>query len=116
MIFLACLTYLTNNKQSNWGQTMKINDLVIFLLASAFILITTTASDACTRAVYLGSDNVVITGRSMDWCEDMHSNLWLFPRGIERNGAAGKNSITWASKFGSVIVSSYEARYRRWYE
>jgi len=26
-----------------------------------------TPSDACTRAVYLGPDNMVVTGRTMDW-------------------------------------------------
>lgn len=64
---------------------------------------------ACTRAVYIGSDNVVITGRSMDWAEDMRSNLWSFPRGVKRDGAAGPKSIKWAAKYGSVAVSSYEA-------
>ncbi len=66
-------------------------------------------SKACTRAVYLGSDGVVITGRSMDWAEDMQSNLWLFPRGLKHDGAAGSESNKWVSKYGSLIVSSYEA-------
>lgn len=57
---------------------------------------------ACTRAVYLGPDSTVITGRSMDWKSDMDSNLWAFPQGIERDGAAGTNSIQWVSKYGSV--------------
>ncbi len=66
-------------------------------------------ASACTRAVYIGSDNVVITGRSMDWEEDMQSNLWSFPRGVKRDGAAGPKSIKWTAKYGSVVVSSYEA-------
>jgi choloylglycine hydrolase len=57
---------------------------------------------ACTRAVYLGTENLVITGRSMDWLSDMSTNLWAFPKGIERDGAAGANSIRWTSKYGSV--------------
>jgi choloylglycine hydrolase len=57
---------------------------------------------ACTRAVYLGSKDLVVTGRSMDWLNDMSTNLWAFPRGIERYGAAGSNSIRWTSKYGSV--------------
>ncbi len=65
-------------------------------------------ADACTRAVYLGSDDVVITGRSMDWAEDMRSNLWAFPRGMARDGAAGPDSPKWVSKYGSVIVSGYD--------
>lgn len=57
---------------------------------------------ACTRAVYLGPDNTIVTGRTMDWFSDMSSNLWAFPRGIERDGAAGPNSMRWTSKYGSV--------------
>ena len=63
---------------------------------------------ACTRAVYLGGDDLVITGRSMDWKEDMKSNLWVFPAGMERNGAAGPNTPVWVSKYGSVTVSAYD--------
>jgi len=32
---------------------------------------------ACTRAVYIGPDNMVITGRTMDWKEDIQSNLFF---------------------------------------
>jgi choloylglycine hydrolase len=62
----------------------------------------------CTRAVYIGSDGLVITGRSMDWQEDMRSNLWALPRGASRSGAAGPNSISWVSKYGSLVVSGYD--------
>ncbi|MDP3559649.1 MAG: linear amide C-N hydrolase [Legionellaceae bacterium] len=64
--------------------------------------------EACTRAVYLGSDNLVMTGRSMDWEENMHSSMWVFPRGIQRQGLAGPTSPQWISKYGSVVVSVYD--------
>jgi len=51
----------------------------------------------------------VLTGRNMDWREDMSSNLWVFPAGMKRNGAAGPKSAEWTSKYGSVVVSGYEA-------
>jgi penicillin V acylase-like amidase (Ntn superfamily) len=76
------------------------------LAASAIAL---APAEACTRAVYLGSEGVVITGRSMDWSEDMQSNLWAFPAGMKRDGAAGANSPAWVAKYGSLIVSGYEA-------
>ncbi len=63
---------------------------------------------ACTRVLYQGENNTVITARSMDWVEDIRSNLWLLPRGIKRNGNAGTNSIQWVSKYGSVITSGYD--------
>jgi penicillin V acylase-like amidase (Ntn superfamily) len=64
---------------------------------------------ACTRALYVGEDGLVITGRSMDWGEDMYSNLWVFPRGMSRDGASGPNTIKWTSKYGSLAVSGYDA-------
>jgi penicillin V acylase-like amidase (Ntn superfamily) len=63
----------------------------------------------CTRTLYVGADNTVITGRNMDWSEDLASNVWAFPAGIRRDGAAGPTSIQWTSKHGSVVVSGYEA-------
>src|SRR5262245_49214477 len=80
-------------------------------LAMVLSLVTTFAGPAetCTRALYIGEDGLVITGRSMDWGEDVHSNLWVFPRGMERNGAAGPNSLKWTSKYGSLGVSAYES-------
>lgn len=63
---------------------------------------------ACTRVVYQGPNNTVITARSMDWKEEIPANLWVLPRGMERNGEVGANSISWKSKYGSVITSSWD--------
>lgn len=65
-------------------------------------------SNACTRIVYQGPNNTILTARSMDWKEDCQSNLWIFPRGMERNGEIGKNPLRWTSKYGSVVTSAYE--------
>jgi penicillin V acylase-like amidase (Ntn superfamily) len=87
-----------------------------WMLGVTWLLIATLAGlagqpiRACTRAVYHGSNGLVITGRSMDWIEDMHTNLWVLPRGMERHGGLGpEKSITWRSRYGSVIASGYEA-------
>lgn len=64
---------------------------------------------ACSRVVHQSKDKShVVTGRSMDWYEDVKSNLWLFPQGMVRGGAAGKNSAQWVSKFGSVITAAFD--------
>lgn len=65
-------------------------------------------AEACTRVVYQGANDDVITARSMDWKVDVAANLWLFPKGMKRNGEAGENSIEWTSKYGSVIASGYD--------
>ena len=65
-------------------------------------------ADACTRAVYFGKEKQTVTGRSMDWVEDMQTNLWAFPRGMKRDGGLGKGALEWTSKYGSVVASIYE--------
>jgi len=62
----------------------------------------------CTRLLYQGPQERVITGRSMDWKGDIGTNLWVFPRGMERDGSAGERSLTWTSRYGSVIASGYD--------
>jgi penicillin V acylase-like amidase (Ntn superfamily) len=64
--------------------------------------------NACTRLVSLGANGEVMTARSMDWKNDIATNLWVFPRGTERSGETGPNSIHWTSKYGSVIASGYD--------
>lgn len=44
----------------------------------------------------------------MDWKEECRSNLWIFPRGMDRSGEAGNNPVLWKSKYGSVIASAYD--------
>ena len=63
----------------------------------------------CTRVVYIGENNTVLTGRSLDWGGDLQSNFWLLPRGMRRDGATGAGSLEWTSKYGSLIVAGYDA-------
>jgi penicillin V acylase-like amidase (Ntn superfamily) len=77
------------------------------LLAFMGSMLAQTAQ-ACTRAVYLGPENTVITGRTMDWFSDLGTNLWAFPRGMKRDGAAGDASIQWTSKYGSVVAAAWD--------
>src|SRR5690606_16974273 len=73
---------------------------------AAFIL--SGKADACTRVVYKGPNNTVITARSMDFTLEIPANLWLFPRGIQRNGSTGKNTVNWTAKYGSISTSSWD--------
>lgn len=88
---------------------MKRSKIKYFVAITAFCMaaVLFQSVGACTRALFVGSDDVVIVGRTLDWSEDMHSDLWVFPRGIKRDGAAGPKSITWTSKYGSLITSGY---------
>lgn len=78
------------------------------LTFAASLLLSASIAEACTRVVYLGEDDNIITARSMDWKVDVDSNIWTFPRGMKRNGQAGDNSIEWTSKYGSVITTGFD--------
>lgn len=85
---------------------MKTRNWIICALVISAIA-STTAARACTRCVYLGPEGTVVVGRSLDWEEDPGSEIWVFPRGMTRNGAAGPRSLEWTSRFGSAAVSFY---------
>jgi penicillin V acylase-like amidase (Ntn superfamily) len=88
---------------------MNLKKMLAKLLAvTVAIAVSSARSDACTRCVYLGPNNMVVVARSMDWAEDPGTNIYCFPRGMKREGAAGAKSITWTSKYGSVACAFYE--------
>lgn len=82
---------------------------VLASAAMAMGLCYSPTADACTRVVYIGEgNNNVITGRTLDWKEDIPSNLYVYPRGIERAGYDEPNTIYWTSKYGSVVNVGYD--------
>jgi choloylglycine hydrolase len=62
----------------------------------------------CTRVLYRGDDDLVITGRSMDWMVPTGSNLWALPVGLEHDGATAEHPLRWTSRRGSVISTMYD--------
>jgi len=78
-------------------------------VAGITLALSPTLLDACTRLVYHGPNGQFVTARSMDFATDIPTDLWILPRGIERNGETGPNSIRWTSKHGSVIASGFGA-------
>ncbi len=90
------------------NKTILARILLAAVVTFASVALTSLRSNACTRCVYLGPNDTVIVARSMDWAEDPGTNLYCFPRGMKRDGAAGPNSITWTSKYGSVVCAFYE--------
>jgi choloylglycine hydrolase len=89
-------------------QSLTMIGLIAVSTVIGFNPATISDSQACTRVVYLGPENTVITGRTMDFSIDIPANLWVFPRGMIRHGEVGANSITWTSHYGSVVASSWD--------
>ena len=90
------------------SKSNRIEMKALFITTLLIAGMLTTYTQACTRVVYLGKNGMVVTGRTMDWKEDLKSNIYVFPRGIERAGADKGNTIHWKSKYGSVITAGYD--------
>lgn len=60
----------------------------------------------CTRAMWPDANGTVLVGRNMDFHEDLMTNLWTLPRGIERN--SGDGALTWKSKYGSLVAACFD--------
>ena len=80
----------------------------VALVLAAVSLMSIQPVEACTRAVYIGPDQMVVTGRTMDWKEDIMTNIYVFPRGIQRMGHNKEKTVNWTSKYGSVIATGYD--------
>ncbi len=82
--------------------------LVLILLLGISILACSPAQ-ACSRALFKNSEGSVFTGRSMDWMNTTATDLYLFPRGLSREGGTSGDTLKWTSKYGSLISSFYNA-------
>lgn len=66
-------------------------------------------SEACSRILYVGDDNLRIVGRSLDWKTPIPTNLYVYPRGIEKVGSDAPGAIRWTSRYGSVLAVGYDS-------
>lgn len=83
----------------------------IYILAAllAAIVMLPSRADACSRVLYVGSDSTLrIVGRSLDWKTPIPTNIYVYPRGIEKKSHDLKGAFTWKSKYGSVYAVSYD--------
>lgn len=62
----------------------------------------------CTRVLWNSIKHGVYCGRNMDWMEDIGSNMWVLPRGMERHGATAENPYRWTSSFGSLVLTTHD--------
>ena len=69
---------------------------------------TLTSTLACSRFTYTGKDQLVVTGRTLDWMEPLKTDLWAMPVGVERVGAPDGHGLHWRAKYGSIVASGYD--------
>ncbi|XZE56930.1 linear amide C-N hydrolase [Planctomycetaceae bacterium SH139] len=85
--------FVAFGSESSFGGRLPNSSNEISARAATFCLVlillflpATQIANACSRAVYFGKAGQTVTGRTMDWQEDMQTNLWVFPRGMQRDG------------------------------
>ena len=94
-----------NNRRS----TVKAKSLLALFLSISMAIPLQPQASACTRLVYETGNGTFITGRTMDWMDpNAQTALWVFPRGMKRDGGVGMNPIKWTSKYGSISTSFYD--------
>ncbi|ACS78794.1 linear amide C-N hydrolase [Maridesulfovibrio salexigens] len=83
--------------------------LCLSLVVVMMLFLPVKSAWPCSRILYETGAGTYITGRSMDWSDPAaKTRLWVFPRGMERDGGTGKKAIQWTSKYGSVVTSFYD--------
>lgn len=75
--------------------------------ASACPLFTNNAG-ACSRVLYQGDDNLYIVARSLDWKTPIPTNLYVYPRGMQKQSSDQPNHVEWISKYGAVYAVGYD--------
>jgi penicillin V acylase-like amidase (Ntn superfamily) len=83
--------------------------LTNFVTAWLIGLLATHEALACTRVLWASPDGQVLVGRTQDWTEKAGHAFRVFPRGIGRIGAVAENPHTWTSKYGSLVLTAYDA-------
>ena len=75
---------------------------------SVLSMLLPTGSRSCTRVVFQGRDSMVLVGRTLDWRTPIPTNLYVYPRGVSKQGMPSGNTYHWRSKYGSVVAVSYD--------
>jgi choloylglycine hydrolase len=77
------------------------------IVLSSFLSLWITASYSCTTVFWNNNSQAKVVARSVDLYAPDMPKIVVYPRGIERNGEGGENSLKWKSKYGSVVVSEF---------
>lgn len=83
----------------------------ILTIASLLIMVWAFGSpdaEACSRIQYEGNDSLIVIGRSLDWKTPIPTNLYVYPRGMRKEGSDQKHGISWTSKYGAVYAVGYD--------
>lgn len=81
---------------------------VVGVAALAAAVVPAVDAEACSRVEYVGKDSLYVIARSLDWKTPIPTNLYVYPRGMEKRSSDQKNCIRWRSKYGAVYAVGYD--------
>lgn len=71
------------------------------------LMLPLTSAYSCTT-VFSNTNNISkVVARSTDLYISDEPLIKAQPRGVQRTGEAGENSLTWQSKYGNVVVTAF---------
>ncbi len=89
-------------------KTTFLSKLAVAASVSAAAIASAPGADACTRVVYSGLDSLYVIGRSLDWKTPIPTNLYVYPRGVEKQSSDKPGAIRWTSRYGAVYAVGYD--------
>ena len=81
--------------------------LLVVLLIGLTAVFPTWEAIACTRIFWNNNDQAKVAARTMDLYVSENPQMQVNPRGINRYGMAGENSLHWIAKYGSISITGF---------
>jgi len=81
---------------------------IAVLMLFSCLLIPSLAA-ACSDFQVKAKDGAVVIGRSMEFPEDLHSRIWVVPRGEKRVSVddKGMKGVSWTAKYGYLAIDGF---------
>lgn len=88
---------------------MKFNSFLAgAVITAAAGLASATDAEACSMIAYSGPDSLHIVGRSLDWKTPIPTNLYVYPRGMDKVSSPEPDAIRWTSRYGAIYAVGYD--------
>lgn len=89
-------------------KSLRLLAAALCLGAASFFPETSSTAMACSLVIYQADSSLYVVGRSLDWKTPIPTNLYVYPRGIEKVSDNRPGAIKWVSKYGAVYAVSYD--------
>ncbi|MDO4318932.1 MAG: linear amide C-N hydrolase [Bacteroidales bacterium] len=75
----------------------------------AAVALCAVSARPCSRVVFRGdSTDIVMVGRTLDWRTPIPTNIYVMPRGMQRQSMPDGPRYEWVSKYASVVAVGYD--------